>query len=206
MTTMRSAAQEAAEDLYFGQTVILWARWCVVIGATIAALWSATTPHELSTRILLGIGLMAINVVLHGRYLVARPANYALLALAAGADLAIVTAIVGFWDPRGLGNPYFVFFYPLLFAVALVFPPLLATAYGLVALVLYGGVCLSAGGGIEASAELKQVVMRLITMAATVGLGAFYWRIQRDRRRTAQARQRAALEAGIALADPAAVG
>src|SRR5688500_9407229 len=116
MISMRTAAQEAAEDLYFGQTVILWARWFVVIGATIAALWSADTSHELSTRILLGIGLMAVNVVLHGRYLVGRPANYALLALAGAADLVFVAAIIGVWDPRGLDNPYFVFFYPLLFA------------------------------------------------------------------------------------------
>jgi hypothetical protein len=205
MTTMRTAAQEAAEDLYFGQTVILWARWFVVIGATVAALWSADTSHELSTRIMLGIGLMAVNVLLHGRYLIERPANYALLALAAAADLAFITAILGLWDPRGLDNPYFVFFYPILFAVALVFPPLLATAYGIVALVLYTGVCLVTGGGIDTSADLKRLVMRLITMAAAVGLGTFYWRIQRERRRRVRARHREALDAGLTLTDYARV-
>src|SRR5689334_7666344 len=130
MTNVRTAAHEAAEDLIFGQTVILWARWFVVLGAVIAALWSADTSHELSLRVLLAIGLMAVNVTLHGRYLVGRPANYTLLAIAAGVDLAIIGAIVGLWDPHGLDSPYFVFFYPMLFAVALVFPPTLAIAYG----------------------------------------------------------------------------
>ena len=31
MTEMRSAAQEAAEDIFFGQIVIIWARWFVII-------------------------------------------------------------------------------------------------------------------------------------------------------------------------------
>jgi hypothetical protein len=206
MTTMRTAAQEAAEDLYFGQTVILWARWFVVIGAIVAALWSAETPHELSTRILFGLGLMAVNVLLHGRYLIDRPANYTLLALAGLAYLAVITTIVGLWGDTGLASPYFVYFYPILFAVALVFPPTLATAYGIVALVLYSGVCLATGGGIDTSTDLKKLVMRLITLAAMVGLGTFYWRIQRARRRQAFARHRAVVDAGLALGEPAPLG
>jgi hypothetical protein len=201
MTTMRTAAQDAAEDLYFGQSVILWARWFVVVGAIIAALWSADTASQLSHRILVGAGLMAINLLLHGRYLVGRPANHVLLAIAGLADLAVMTAIVALWDNAGLASPYFAFFYPILFAVALVFPPLLATAYGVVGLVLYAGVCLAAGAGIETSGDLKKLMMRLITMGAAVGLGTFYWRIQRDRRRRAYARHRAVVDTGLALGE-----
>jgi hypothetical protein len=34
---------------------------------------------------------------------------------------------------------------------------------------------------------VKSLLLRLATMAAMGGLGTFYWRIQRDRRRAAQA-------------------
>ena len=39
MQTHRDRTQEEAEDLFFGQVVIIWARWFVIAAGTIYALW-----------------------------------------------------------------------------------------------------------------------------------------------------------------------
>jgi hypothetical protein len=184
MRAINIAARDAAEDLFFGQVVIVWARWFVVVATVIAALWTADTTSQLTNRILPVVGLMAVNLYLHGRYLVGRPANASLLLLASVIDLGLITAIVGIWSDRGLASPYFILYFPLLFAFALVFPPPLAAANGLLCIIAYTGVCLIVDGGILTDSDpLKRLTMRLIVIAATCGLGAYYWRIVRSRRR-----------------------
>jgi hypothetical protein len=133
---------------------------------------------------------MAANLFLHGRYLVERPANQLLLTAASLIDVAAITAVVVFWGDRGLDSPYVVFFYPMLFAAALVFPPRLAIGYGAVTLAAYAAVCILADPGLLTdSADAERLTMRLITLGAMAGLGTFYWRIQRARRADAVARQ-----------------
>ncbi|HET8523296.1 MAG TPA: hypothetical protein VFL82_08690 [Thermomicrobiales bacterium] len=184
MHTVRNAARDAAEDLFFGQVVIVWARWFVVVAAIIAALWTSDTTSQLTGRILPVVGLMALNLYLHGRYLVERPANVSLLFVASWIDLALITAIIGVWGRGGLSSPYFMLYYPVVFALALVFPPALAAVNGLMCIIAYTAVCLIIDGGIITdSAELKILTMRLIVIAATCGLGAYYWRIVRNHRR-----------------------
>ena len=41
MQAIRNAAQEAAEDIFFGQAVIIWARWFVIAAVTVMMLWSS---------------------------------------------------------------------------------------------------------------------------------------------------------------------
>ena len=43
--------QEAAEDIFFGQVVTIWARWFLIAAGTIFFLWTA----QKSTQIALGI-------------------------------------------------------------------------------------------------------------------------------------------------------
>src|SRR5690349_10916310 len=74
-----SAAQEAAEDIFFGQAVIIWARWFIILTGAMLTLWTATTVAEITINTLLIIVLMGMNFFLHGRYLMERPANRSLL-------------------------------------------------------------------------------------------------------------------------------
>jgi hypothetical protein len=188
MRTVNSAARDAAEDLFFGQVVIVWARWFVVVATVIAALWTAETTSQLTHRILPVVGLMAVNLYLHGRYLVGRPANASLLLLASIIDLGLITAIIGVWEHQGLSSPYFILYFPLLFAFALVFPPPLAAASGLFCIIAYASICLIQNGSIVTHGDpLKVLTMRLIVIAATCGLGAHYWRIVRARQRRTEA-------------------
>ena len=76
------AAREAAEDVFFGQVVMIWARWAMIAAAAILFLWNTGDAGSLTGRVLLLAGMMAVNFFLHGRYLVERPANRRLIQLA----------------------------------------------------------------------------------------------------------------------------
>lgn len=188
-------AQEAAQDLFFGQIVTIWARWFVIAASGAVALWSASSPAEVTVATLVVVAMMALNFFLHGRYLMERPANRALLLAVAALDLLLISVMVATWQGGvGVASQLFVLYYPVLLAFAFVFPPratLLATAATLAA---YAGACLAADPGfLTDMTDVKALVMRLITLAAMGGLGTFYWRIQRQRRREVLGRAREAL-------------
>ena len=54
MKTFRTTEQEATEDIFFGQLVIIYARWFVVIAMTILVLWSSDTLNQM----VIGIALV----------------------------------------------------------------------------------------------------------------------------------------------------
>ena len=57
------------------------------------------------------------------------------------------------------------------------------TARPTVALTAYVGACLLTGT-VGDSVELESLVVRLITLASMGGLATYFWRIERDRRRS----------------------
>ncbi|MFQ5921593.1 MAG: hypothetical protein ACE5M4_02015 [Anaerolineales bacterium] len=192
MKELRSPQQEAAEDIFFGQVVIIWARWFVILTGAILALWAASSISELTVASLLIVTLMAVNFFVHGRYLMEKPINRTLTALVSLVDLAIITLIVLAWRGQtGLDSPFFIFYYPVLAAFAFVFSPRLTLFYTGLALLSYvgatfvGAMFVSDPGFFLDAEDLKLLITRLITLAAMGGLGTYYWRIQRQRRRLA---------------------
>ena len=199
MQNTRSTAQESAEDIFFGQVVINWVRWFIIGAGIILVLW---TSGEDTGRLIVGIlpvvALMVLNFYLHGRRLAERPANRPLVTLSSLIDLALITVVVLVWtDKNGLDSPFFIMYYPVVVAFAFVMPPRLTIAYTLVVLVAYAGACflaesvggadtgLLSGDSEVAMGALESLVTRLVTLGAMGALGTYYWRIQRDRRRTA---------------------
>ncbi len=187
MQNMRMPEQEAAEDIFFGQAVMIWARWFVILAGALIALWAAESIAELALAIGFVVVLMGINFFVHGRYLMERPANRSLLLLVAVVDTAIITLIVLAWQGRtGMESPFFIFYYPMVLAFAFVFPPAMAAGYTLVVIAAYlGANFLTDPGILISSRSLEALTMRLITLAAMGALGAYYWRVQRNRRRLA---------------------
>jgi hypothetical protein len=179
----QTSEQDAAEDLFFGQVVIIVARWFLVLTGGILSLWSAASESQLVTSILLVAALMAMNFLLHWRYLIAQPVNQTLILATSLLDLGIITAIVLLGPgPHGYASPFFVLYYPALLAFAFVFPWRLTAAYAAVALAAYAAASLLLGTGPADVHEFKVLLLRLITLASTAGLGTYYWRIQRARR------------------------
>jgi hypothetical protein len=188
MIELRSPRQEAAEDIFFGQLVIIWARWFVILTGAILALWAASSISELTVASLLIVALMAVNFFVHGRYLMEKPINRTLTGLVSLIDLTIITLIVLAWRGQtGLDSPFFIFYYPVLAAFAFVFTPGFTFVYTVLALISYAGAAFVADPGFFLELrDLELLISRLITLAAMGGLGTYYWRIQRDRRRLAK--------------------
>jgi hypothetical protein len=194
MTEMRSAAQEAAEDIFFGQSVIIWAPWFVIITGVVVVLWSSSTAAELTAAVLMIVPLITVNFFVHGRYLMEKPINQGLLLGLSLVDLVVITLIVLFWgESHGFMSPFFIFYYPILLAFAFVFALRISISYTLLTLVLYTIACLVSGTGVLTDVfQLEGLIIRLITLGTMGGLGAFYWRIQRGRRRAPTGRSQAA--------------
>jgi hypothetical protein len=187
MQATRTPQQESAEDVFFGQIVIIWARWFLILAGTILTLWGTTNAGDLVVSILPIAALMAMNFYLHGRYLMERPANRLLLLITCGLDVLIITLIVIVWQPKGLTNPFFIFYYPVLLAVAFVFPRRISASYTLLVGMAYTGACFIVNSSFLAQvSDQKTLFQRLILMAALTGVGTFYWSIERDRRRVAE--------------------
>ncbi len=180
--TSRSQAREAAEDVFFGQIVIIWARWFLIIAGAIIALWSADSIGQITVSTLVVIVLMAINFFMHGRYILQKPANRLLLLAASAVDVAIITFLVIAWPGQpGLNSQFFILYYPLLFAFALVFEPAVTVGFALLILGLYTVAC----AGLDPLSVMRLsgfelLAARLITLGAMGGLGTFYYRRQRE--------------------------
>jgi hypothetical protein len=185
----RIHAKEAAEDVFFGQVVIIWARWFMIVAGAVLALWTTHKSAQLAVAVVPIAALMLMNFYLHGRYLTERPSNSVQIAAASLLDLAVITALVLFWhDGRdvgsGLASPFVAFYYPMLLAFAFVLPRRLAIGYTALAVALCSAASLPQ---VHSALDAKELLLRIVTMAAMGGLGTFYWRIQRDRRRAAPA-------------------
>ena len=194
MNKNRTMEQEAAEDVFFGQVVINWARWFVIAAAAVMIVGSSTDTFELVLGIVPVVGLMALNFYLHGRRLAERPANRGMIGLASLVDVGLITLAILVWPvASGLSSEFYVLYYPLVLALAFVMPPRVTLAYTGLVMAAYavavfvgfafdGNIPLDLGNAADVSAW-KQLMVRLITLAAAGGLGAYYYRKQRERRR-----------------------
>src|SRR5216683_2138772 len=171
---VRSHQQAALEDVFFGQSVILWARWSVILAGAVLVLWTSTTVQQLTRTFPFFLVLMAMNFFLHGRYVMGSPLNRSVVVAASIADLLLITAIVVFWPGSvGLKNQFFVLYYPVVFAFALVFPRAIEAAYTALAILAYATACFVLGtvSFANGALDLKVLLMRLIVIAAMGFLG-----------------------------------
>lgn len=190
-TISRQRAKEAAEDIFFGQITIIWARWFLVAAGTMIALLSPNiTPLQFTVATLVIIALMIINFFMHGRYMIGKPSNQLLLMLASLLDMGVVTLLVVLWgSPAGLDSYFFVLYYPLLFAFTLVFPPTHSLLFTVLTLSTYCIACMVATDPALTYSlpGFELLAMRVITLGSMGGLGAYYYRRQREILRQARA-------------------
>ena len=180
---VRTAEQANLEDVFFGQTVILWARWSVIVAGIALVLWTSTDVTHLTQTVPFFLALMAMNFFLHGRYVMGAPLNRVAVMVASVIDIVLITAIVALWPgEHGLKNQFFVLYYPVVFAFALVFTRRIEAAYTVLAIAAYVAACVfTKTVPFDLGSDDKVLVMRVIVIAAMGFLGNYYFRIQRDR-------------------------
>jgi len=175
METKNNLAKEAAEDIFFGQIVIIWARWFFIIAAAILALWSAGTTVELTITMVLVMALMGVNFFVHGRYLMEKPANQFMLVASSLFDVLIITTIVATWQGQsGARSHFYILYYPFVFAFSLVFAPKIAAPFTLWVTSLYVLVCVLLDPFSTFTLRgFEMLFMRTLTLVAMGGLGTF---------------------------------
>jgi len=180
---VRDAKQAEQEDVFFGQTVIVWARWAVIVAGIALVLWTSTSVGLLSSTMPFFLVLMAVNFFLHGRYVMGSPLNRTAVTVASVVDLVLITAIAVLWPgSHGLQNEFYVLYFPVVFAFALVFTRKIEAVYTVLAMLSYTLACVLTGTvPFDLGSDDKVLVMRLIVIAAMGFLGNYYFRIQRDR-------------------------
>jgi len=180
---VRTPQQAEQEDLFFGQSVTLWARWSVIVAGIVLVLWTSTDVALLTQTMPFFLVLMAVNFFLHGRFVMGSPLNRTAVTAASVVDLILITAIVVLWPgSHGLQNQFFVLYFPVVFAFALVFTRKIEAAFTVLAIVLYAGACVLTGTvPFDLGNDDKVLVMRVIVIAAMGFLGNYYFRIQRER-------------------------
>ncbi len=185
--------RESAEDVFYGQVVINWARWFVIAAGVILVMTLTSTPAELTVGIIPIVGLMVVNFYLHGRRLAQNPANRGLIAISSMLDLALITTVIAIGPApaeSGLGSQFYVAYFPVIAAFGFVMPRRMTVVYTLIAMIAYAVTTLVVNtqilNGSDVSwIDFESLVTRLIVMAAVGGLASFFWRVQRNRRRAA---------------------
>ena len=184
--------REQAEDIFFGQVVINWARWFVIAAGVALVMIRTSTPAELTVGIIPIVGLMVLNFYLHGRRLAQNPANRGLIAISSVLDLALVTTVIAVGPAPaavGLGSQFYVAYFPIIAAFSFVMPRKYTVVYILTAMVAYAATCLLVNtqivDGVTVNlGALESLITRLIVIGAVGGLASFFWRVQRERRRS----------------------
>lgn len=182
MEPSQAEIKEIKEDIFFGQVIIIWARWFVVLGVAAVILLNVKEGKDLFLGLIPILVMMLMNFFVHGSYLMEKPIGQGLIIITSIIDLILVSLMV-ILGPVGkyFDSQLFVFYYPIVLAFAFIMPRKWAIGYTVAMIVIYFGICLFDIGQIDG----REMFARLLTLGGTGGLGSFYWRIMRRRRRVA---------------------
>ena len=195
MISKATSKQEAVQDLWYGQVVTIIARWFLIGAGVILTLWRAERIEDVLAPIYLLMGLVAVNFVLHGRFLTGKPMRREVVIGCSIVDVAVISLVIASasWGvDSGVNNPFYVFYYPVILSFALVFPWRLAAVFTGTAIAAYLAICFVATPGLLLGASAEATVARVITMATAAVLGTMFWRVERDWRRDQVAVRRTA--------------
>jgi hypothetical protein len=201
MQAIRQIDKEAAEDIFFGQAVLIWARWFLIAAGAVLVLWSFDEKDTLIRGTIPIVGLMAMNFYLHGRYLVEKPVSAPLIVATSLMDLVVISLLVAFWpleaNETRLDNQFFLFYYPMVIGFAFVMPRKVEVAYTATAILAYLVIVVlmvdlsvrpdhqDYSSWVATQVNLKILMFRLVALGAVGAIANYYWRIQRERRRQA---------------------
>jgi hypothetical protein len=168
-----------SDDLVFGQTVLVWARWILIGTGLVLSFWTPTDLLTLQVQLAAIIVLAFGNFYLHVQLLRGRPAIDNVVYLASIGDICVVTALV--IVQGGYASPVFIFYFAAVVGISVAFPTLLTAAYTAVVIGVYGTICLATAP----SDELPAVFIRLLMIAAIAVCGNLFARSESHRRQDA---------------------
>ncbi len=188
------------DDYRYSQRVAVMVRWFLLIGWLFLVNYqSDTSGATLLLLNVMGVSLAALNGFVHWRVWVGRPITRRYVLALSIMDLTIIT--IGIGVTTRFGNTFFVFYYPALLGVALVFPSrrLSFTVVGVIAGV-YAILSFTMSPGVNfALHEERILLVRVLTMFAVVAAANLMTRIEVLRRREAVRAEKEQLQRNMEL-------
>src|SRR3989475_7438947 len=107
-------------ELARGQTVIVYARWLLVLVGLLVAVWNPDSLPQLRIQVGVVLTVAIANFVMHAQILRRRPTLEAVAYGASLGDLLVISLLVA--SQGGFGSNTFVFYFPAVLAFAVAFP------------------------------------------------------------------------------------
>ena len=178
---MKKITDETVEDdLRYGQVVIVWARWSIVIFAFIMSLYRPRSKTELIVVIMGLLVVALLNFALHTRILMKQPTNVKIIYLASLADICLISVITGL--NGGISSHVYLYFFPAVLVFALVFPSILTIWLTVAVLILYAGICLIFSDPKLQSGDETILIFRLLSILGASIVGNRYRSVEAKRR------------------------
>src|SRR5438105_14573427 len=90
---VRTAKQAEEEDVFFGQTVIMWARWSVIVAGIALVLWTSTNVALLTQTMPFFLVLIALNFFLPAPFVIGSALNRTVATVASSIDIVLLQAV-----------------------------------------------------------------------------------------------------------------
>ena len=165
-----------SEDLAYGQTVLVWARWILIGTGLLLSFWSPKDLITLQVQLAAIIALAFGNFYLHVQLLRGHPALDNVVYGASLADISVVTALV--LVQGGYPSPVFIFYFAAIVGISVAFPTWLTAGYTTLVVGMYGIICLATAP----AAAQPAVFTRLLMIAAVAVCGNLFARSEAKRR------------------------
>ncbi len=165
-----------SEDLAFGQTVLVWARWILIGTGLVLSFWTPSDLLTLQVQLAAIVALAFGNFYLHVQLLRGHAAVDKVVYLASLADICVVTALV--LVQGGYSSPVFIFYFAAVGGISVAFPSALTVAYTALVVGIYGVVCLATA----IPDDYPAIFTRLLMIAAIAACGNLFARNESHRR------------------------
>jgi hypothetical protein len=170
------AGEVRSEDLAYGQTVLVWARWILIGTGLLLSFWSPKDLMTLQVQLAAIIALAFGNFYLHVQLLRGHPALDNVVYAASLADITVVTALV--LVQNGYPSPVFIFYFAAIVGISVAFPTRMTVGYTALVVGAYGLICV-ATAPVE---DMPAVFTRLLMIAAVALCGNVFARTEAKRR------------------------
>ena len=165
-----------SEDLAYGQTVLVWARWILIGTGLLLSFWGPKDLLTLQVQLAAIIALAFGNFYLHVQLLRGHPAIDNVVYGASVADISVVTALV--LIQHGYPSPVFIFYFAAMVGISVAFPSLLTAGYTAGVVGVYGIIALATAP----TDDYPAVFTRLLMIAAVAVCGNVFARSESRRR------------------------
>ena len=171
-----------SSELAYGQSVIVTARWILVITGLFLILWNPDELGNLRIQVITVIVLALMNFYLQAQILTGKKTLTPVVYAASAVDFIVITLLVLL--SGGFDSNTYIFYFPAIMAISVAFETAITVGFVGSAAGIYGLICL--GTGAITDDNLPALIARILMMTAIAFCGSLYWHIERNRRQAAQ--------------------